>query len=127
MYGSRPALRWHTIIVSGPQAAQQNSGRSTDHNRRRASRDGPPDAQTTRRDRFVLAARIAKLHFGFQLDFQGPPDDVYHGHVSRDGAGVMLKTILPDVLPVPNHVRHEWARWDAYIYTLAANRISVES
>ena len=56
--------------------------------------------------------------FGFKLDFQGPPDDVYYGHVSRDGIGIMLKTILPDVLPSPNHTRHEWARWDAYIYTL---------
>src|SRR6267143_3026373 len=56
--------------------------------------------------------------FGFQLDFQGPPDDVYYGHVSRDGIGIMLKAILPDVLPCPNHSRHEWARWDAYIYTL---------
>src|SRR6059036_2516068 len=56
--------------------------------------------------------------FGFQLDFQGPSDDVYYGHVSRDGIGIMLKAILPDVLPCPNHTRHEWARWDAYIYTL---------
>jgi len=56
--------------------------------------------------------------FGFQLDFQGPPDDVYYGHVSRDGIGIMLKAIPPDVLPCPNHARHEWARWDAYIYTL---------
>ena len=40
---------------------------------------------------------------GFQLDFQGPDDDVYYGHVSRDGIGVMLKTISPDVLPRPNH------------------------
>ena len=54
---------------------------------------------------------------GFQLDFQGPPDDVYYGHVSRDGIGIMLKAILPEVLPQPNHTRHEWARWDAYIYT----------
>ena len=56
--------------------------------------------------------------FGFKLDFQGPSDHVYYGHVSRDGIGIMLKAILPDVLPVPNHTRHEWARWDAYIYTL---------
>ena len=34
------------------------------------------------------------------------------------GIGIMLKAILPDVLPQPNHTRHEWARWDAYIYTL---------
>ena len=56
--------------------------------------------------------------FGFQLDFQGPDDDPYYGRVSRDGIGIMLKAILPDVLPRPNHTRHEWARWDAYIYTL---------
>ena len=55
---------------------------------------------------------------GFQLDFQGPDDGPYYAGVSRDGIGIMLKTILPDVLPQPNHTRHEWARWDAYIYTL---------
>jgi len=55
--------------------------------------------------------------FGFQLDFQGPPGDVYYAHVSRDGVGIMLKAIAPGVLPFPNHARHPWARWDAYIYT----------
>jgi len=55
---------------------------------------------------------------GFQVEFQGPPDDVYYAGVTRDGIGIMLKTIAPDVLPCPNHTRHEWARWDAYIYTL---------
>jgi hypothetical protein len=66
-----------------------------------------------------LQASVAHYieRFGFQLDFQGPGGDPYYGHVSRDGIGVMLKTILPDVLPQPNHTRHEWARWDAYIYT----------
>ena len=64
--------------------------------------------------------------FGFQLDFQGPPDDVYYGHVSRDGIGVMLKAIHPDVLPVPNHARHEWARWDAYLYTLDPDALFAE-
>jgi uncharacterized glyoxalase superfamily protein PhnB len=64
--------------------------------------------------------------FGFQLDFQGPPDDVYYGHVSRDGIGIMLKAILPDVLPVPNHMRHEWARWDAYVYTLDPDPLFAE-
>ena len=67
-----------------------------------------------------LQASIAYYieRMGFQLDFQGPDDDVYYGHVSRDGIGIMLKAILPDVLPRPNSTRHEWARWDAYIHTL---------
>jgi len=55
---------------------------------------------------------------GFQLDFEGPDGDVYYAGVRRDGIGIMLKAILPDVLPCPNHTRHPWARWDAYIYTL---------
>jgi hypothetical protein len=62
-----------------------------------------------------IAHYIAR--FGFQLDFQGPADAVYYGRVSRDGIGIMLKTITPQVRPCPNHTRHPWARWDAYIYT----------
>jgi len=67
-----------------------------------------------------LQASIAfyRERLGFQLDFQGPDDHVYYAGVSRDGVGIMLKAILPDVLPCPNHTRHPWAPWDAYIYTL---------
>jgi len=43
---------------------------------------------------------------------------VYYAGVSRDGVGIMLKEIFPDVLPCPNHTRHPWARWDAYVCTL---------
>ena len=67
-----------------------------------------------------MQASIAfyRERLGFQLDFDGPEGDVYYAGVSRDGIGIMLKEILPDVLPCPNHTRHPWARWDAYIYTL---------
>ena len=67
-----------------------------------------------------LHASIAHYieRFGFQLDFQGPEGGVFYGQVSRDGVAIFLKTIARDVLPCPNHTRHEWARWDAYIYTL---------
>ena len=40
------------------------------------------------------------------------------GQEANRNLASMLKAILPDVLPQPNHTRHEWARWDAYIYTL---------
>ncbi len=55
---------------------------------------------------------------GFQVDFQGPEGDPYYCRVSREGIGIMLKAIHPDVLANPNRSRHESARWDAYIYTL---------
>ena len=72
-----------------------------------------------------LQASVAfyRERLGFQLDFQGPADDVYYAGVSRDGVGIMLKTIVPDVLPCPNHTRHPWARWDAYIYTLDPDKL----
>src|SRR5262245_59812806 len=53
---------------------------------------------------------------GFQLDFQGPDDGPFWAGVSRDGIGIMLKEVAPDVLPLPNHTRHEWAPSDALIY-----------
>src|SRR5438132_14278567 len=54
-----------------------------------------------------LQASIAYYieRFGLQLDFQGPDGDVYYGQVSRDGLGIIVKTILPDVLPSPNQPR----------------------
>jgi predicted enzyme related to lactoylglutathione lyase len=64
--------------------------------------------------------------FGFTLDFDGPPDDVYYARVSRDGVGIMLKAILPEVRACPNHTRHPWARWDAYIYTLDPDTLFAE-
>ena len=35
--------------------------------------------------------------------------------VYRNNVRILLKEITPDALPVPNHTRHEWARWDAFI------------
>jgi len=55
---------------------------------------------------------------GFQLDFQGPDDGPFWAGVSRDGIGIMLKAVAPDVLPCPNHTRHEWAPADAHVYSM---------
>ena len=54
----------------------------------------------------------------FELEFQGPDGDPYYAGVTREGVTLMLKAIVPEVLPCPNHTRHPWARWDAYVYTL---------
>ena len=55
---------------------------------------------------------------GFELEFQGPDGDPYYAGVTREGVTLMLKAIVPEVLPCPNHTRHPWARWDAYVYAL---------
>ena len=96
---------------------------STDAAANRAKDDGARRNLTSISPFFIVKdLRVSIAYYierlGFQLDFQGPDDDVYYAGVSREGVGIMLKAILPDVLPQPNHTRHEWARWDAYIYTL---------
>jgi Glyoxalase/Bleomycin resistance protein/Dioxygenase superfamily len=37
--------------------------------------------------------------------------------IGRDRVMLMFKHITPEVHPQPNRSRHEWAAWDAYIFT----------
>jgi len=60
-----------------------------------------------------VAFYVDKL--GFEVRFIGPDDDPFWAIVGRDNISIFLKAIAPDIKPVPNHTRHEWARWDAYI------------
>src|SRR3982750_314797 len=54
---------------------------------------------------------------GFEVRFIGPEGDPFWAIVGRDDISIMLKAIADDIKPIPNHTRHEWARWDAYIST----------
>ena len=47
--------------------------------------------------------------------FVGPDENPFWAIVGRDHISIFLKEIAPDINPVPNNTRHEWARWDAYI------------
>ena len=66
-----------------------------------------------------LEASIAfYARLGFEVRYKGGgegkgPD--FFAIVGRDRVMLMLKAITPDIHPQPNHTRHEWARWDAYI------------
>jgi catechol 2,3-dioxygenase-like lactoylglutathione lyase family enzyme len=68
---------------------------------------------------FVVDDLQASLDFyrsklGFTITFTG--EDIF-GIVQRDGVMIMLKAIGSEIHPQPNRSRHEWARWDAYVYT----------
>lgn len=71
---------------------------------------------------FIVASLKTSVAFyidklGFELRYTGPDEDPFWAIVGRDEISIMLKEIAPDIKPVPNHTRHEWARWDAYIST----------
>ncbi|HEY0434009.1 MAG TPA: VOC family protein [Chitinophagaceae bacterium] len=60
-----------------------------------------------------LAFYTQKL--GFETRFTGPENDPYFAIVGRDQVSIMLKEIEPGIGAMPNHTRHQWARWDAYV------------
>ena len=77
-------------------------------------------------DDFPAAVSYYRDRMGFEVDFQGPAGKPFFGRVSRDGIGVMLKAIDPKVHPRPNRTEHEWARWDAFIYTSNPDELFAE-
>jgi catechol 2,3-dioxygenase-like lactoylglutathione lyase family enzyme len=71
---------------------------------------------------FIVTNLKASVSFyvdklGFEIRYTGPDDDPFWAMVGRDDITIRLKAIADDIKPIPNHTRHEWARWDAYIST----------
>lgn len=71
---------------------------------------------------FIVADLKASVAFyvdklGFEIRYMGPDDDPFWAMIGRDNITIMLKAIADDIKSIPNHTRHEWARWDAYIST----------
>jgi hypothetical protein len=74
---------------------------------------------------FIVDDLHASLEFycsklGFEILYSGGgdiPSENFWGIVGRDGVMIMLKHIAPEIHPQPNHSRHEWAPWDAYVNT----------
>jgi catechol 2,3-dioxygenase-like lactoylglutathione lyase family enzyme len=68
-----------------------------------------------------LAATIAfyRSRLGFNVLHQGGDGhgDIFWAILGRDQVMLMFKHITPEVHPQPNPSRHEWAAWDAYIFT----------
>ena len=78
---------------------------------------------------FIVRNVPAALSFyrdrlGFEVTFQGPPDDIIFGIVQRGAAMIMLKQVGVD--PVPNAERHAWARWDAYFNVSDPDALAAE-
>jgi len=60
-----------------------------------------------------VAFYVEKL--GFEVRYIAPDDSPFFAIVGRERVSIFLKAIAPDIKPIPNHTRHEWARLDAYI------------
>jgi catechol 2,3-dioxygenase-like lactoylglutathione lyase family enzyme len=68
-----------------------------------------------------LAATIAfyQSKLGFDVRYKGGDanGNDFWAFLARDQVMLNFKAIAPEIHPQPNRSRHEWARWDAYIFT----------
>ena len=53
---------------------------------------------------------------GFECRHKSPEPEPFFAIVGRADAQIMLKAIGEAAPPSPNHERHEWARWDAFVF-----------
>ena len=74
----------------------------------------------------MLSLAFYRDRLGFEVVYLGPDDEPFFAMVERGGVRIMLKAISPEVQPTPNPSRHEWARWDAYVYTPDPDALSAE-
>src|SRR5258708_30653136 len=69
---------------------------------------------------FIVSDVPAGIRFyverlGFELRFSEPVEDPFFAIVGRDSVQLFLKAVGPTVLAQPNHTRHEWSPWDAFV------------
>jgi catechol 2,3-dioxygenase-like lactoylglutathione lyase family enzyme len=69
---------------------------------------------------FIVGSLKASVDFyveklGFEVWHIGPEDSPFWAMIGRGPVSIFLKVVAPDIKPVPNHTRHGWARWDAYV------------
>lgn len=69
---------------------------------------------------FIIADLKISVSFyvdklGFEVRYIGPDKNPYWAIVGRDNISIFLKAVAPDIKPISNRTRHEWASTDAYI------------
>jgi catechol 2,3-dioxygenase-like lactoylglutathione lyase family enzyme len=62
---------------------------------------------------------------GFEQRFREPEESPFFGIIGRDGAQILIKSDR-DVSPLPNHKRHRYMRWDAFVYAPDPDALAAE-
>lgn len=96
-----------------------------------ASTSSPRPAMVSIAPFFIVADLGRALAFyrdrlGFDVAVLAPDPDPFFAIVRRDSVQLLLKVIDTQVGPLPNHRRHAWARWDAYVHAPDPDALAAE-
>src|ERR1700727_1588803 len=62
---------------------------------------------------------------GFETRFLAPDQNPFFAIIGRDGAQIFVKSDKA-VSPLPNHTRHPYMRWDAFVYASDPDALAAE-
>ncbi len=62
---------------------------------------------------------------GFETRLKEPESDPFFGIIGRGGTQILIKADR-DVSPLPNHRRHHYMRWDAFVYVPDPDALAAE-
>ncbi len=74
--------------------------------------------------RRALDHYVGKL--GFDCRFATREAAPFFAIVGRDAAQIFLKAVAEEVGPLPNHERHVWAPWDAFVNVADPEALAAE-
>jgi len=78
-------------------------------------------------DDLAKTIEFYQSRLAFQVLYKGGDENGdFWAMLGRDQIMLMFKAITPKVHPQPNHSRHEWAAWDAYIFTTDPDAVYAE-
>ena len=72
----------------------------------------------------ALAHYVERL--GFESRFAALEPEPFFAVVGRGSAQLMLKAVGETVPPLPNHKRHGWAPWDAFVHVADPDALARE-
>jgi catechol 2,3-dioxygenase-like lactoylglutathione lyase family enzyme len=72
------------------------------------------------------AIRFYTERLGFEVRFSEPSEDPFFAIVGRDSVQIFLKDVSKTVRAQPNHTRHEWTPWDAFVYVEDPDALAAE-
>jgi catechol 2,3-dioxygenase-like lactoylglutathione lyase family enzyme len=69
---------------------------------------------------------VDRLGFELRTAIGVEGEDPFFALVGRDAAQLMVKSTPVPVDPMPNHLRHEWVAWDAFVYVADPDSLALE-
>lgn len=72
------------------------------------------------------AVKFYEERLGFEVRFSAPAEAPFFAIVGRDATQLFLKEISDSIEPQPNHTRHEWAPWDAFVFVNDPDSLAAE-